>query len=149
MNLSGARPLQRVTPQMPTHNYQTFQVASPLETHYRQASCAEVDCDQYLNGWRLRIDGLPPDLLHIAKNSGRQYTMERISETETWLVYPAGQTCFKAPHRTSLERPEFYRIGRGDYRSYSVHSARSVSTEEWLDRFRTNQDNLLEILKRG
>lgn len=149
MNIHGARPLQRIPARLPTQNYQTFQVASPLETHTRPVSCKDADCEQYQNGWRLRVEGLPPDLLHMAKNSGRRYTVERISETETWLIYPAGQSCFKSPHRIDIGRPEFYLFGQGDWRSYNPGTAKRVSTEEWLDRFKTNQDALETVLKGG
>lgn len=147
MNMRGAR---RIQPQMPSQNYQTFQVASPLSTHYKPATCKEIDCPNYLNGWRIRVEGLPEDMLHLAKHSGRRFREVSIKEGETYLVFEGGQKCFQeSTHRTSLQRPEFYFIGQGDWRSYSSRNAERVSTEEWLDRFRTNQDSLATQLERG
>lgn len=143
MNTRGAR---RIQPQGPSQAYQTFQVASPIATHYRSATCEEVDCQHWINGWAINGNALQEKDWHAIKQSKRKYTMD----SEGWLIFEAGQPCFKAStHRVAIGRPEIYRIGRGDWRSYNSRNAQQVSTEEWLDRFRTNQDKLTTQLERG
>lgn len=150
MNTSGARPLRRIAPLMGTQAYKTYQIASPLTTHYKPATCQEVDCEQYRIGWRLRLDILQPQDKKAIKDSKRKFIVEDDAEGVKWLVFEAGQPCFQASlHRKSLERPEIYRVGRGDYRSYDERSARILTPENWLDDFATHQDKLKTLQERG
>lgn len=151
-----ARKPFRLTPAMPTQNYQTFAVRSPINTHYRRATCAEIDCPDYLNGWYLKIDGTPQELIHIATHSGRRYRVGEVlleGQTEAFraLIFEAGQPCFREEtHVTSLERPEFFYIGRGDFRSFSTRRAQQVGKpDEFVDRFATHLDKLKTKLERG
>lgn len=141
----------RLAPPVPTQNYQTFAVRSPLQTHFRSATCAEVGCADYENGWSLRLEGLPPELVHAAKTSGRKYREARIAEGETYLLFDAGQPCFReSTHVKSLDRPEFFFIGRGDHRSFSTRKALKVdSPDEFVDRFASHLDRLKAIRERG
>ena len=41
---------------MPAQNYKTWEVIYPHASHYRPATCAEVDCSHYLNGWQTVVD---------------------------------------------------------------------------------------------
>lgn len=156
-----ARKPFRLTPAMPTQNYQTFAVRSPINTHYRRATCAEIACADYLNGWYLKIDGTPPELLHVATHSGRSYRIGEVmleptedrptTEIFKALIFEAGQPCFREEtHVTSLERPEFFYIGRGDFRSFSTRRALQVGQpDEFVDRFATHLDKLKTKLERG
>lgn len=150
MNTRGARPLRRIPPLMATQNYQTYQIASPLATHYRKATCQEVDCEAYRLGWRLQLDILQPADKQTIKDSGRKFIIQEDAEGKKWLVFEAGQPCFQASlHRKSVERPEIYRVGRGDYRSYDPRTARVLRPEDWLDDFANHQDKLKTLQERG
>ena len=105
----------RIEPALPAHAMKTYQIYSPISTHYRPATCAEVQCAAYEHGWRTRVEGLDPQLLHTARTSGRKYVEVRAAEGETWLVFEAGQSCFRvSTHRISLDRPEHYLVRGGD-----------------------------------
>lgn len=142
---------QRLPPAGPVQAYQTFQISSPLETHWRPATCAEVDCPQYLNGWRVRVEGLSEADVYAIANSGRKYTRRDIAEGETWLIFEAGQSCFAASqHRLPLGRPELFVVRDGDWRGNPTgHVRRHKRAEDWVDQFANNQDRIAEAIERG
>lgn len=137
-------------PHMPTQNYMTFQTTSPVETHYRKASCAEIDCPAYVNGWSYKKEDLTAQDLYIATHSGRNWREVHIGPGENYIVFDSGQSCFAAgTHVISLERPAFYFVGRGDWRSYVTTSAQQMRGVDWVDRFANHQAKLIEAIERG
>ncbi len=151
MSTPMQRPVNRAQPLMPTQAYKTFAVRSPLSTHHRRATCAEVDCPDYLNGWQLRVEGLPDDLLFVARNSGRKYQELNVAQGETYLIFEAGQPCFReSTHTVSLERPEFFFAGRGDWRRFSHRRAQQYDKpEQFVDDFATHLDTLKREIEKG
>jgi hypothetical protein len=141
----------RLEPNMPVGAYRTFQIASPIETHWRPATCEESDCEQYANGWRVRVEGLSPEDLHAIRTSGRQFRQVDVAEGETWLVFEPGQRCFKAAtHKVPLGRPELYVVRDGDWRGNPTRqSFQHSSAESWVDQFATHQDKLAEAIERA
>lgn len=130
-------------------NQIAHRILNPPETHFRPASCAEVNCDHYLNGWRVRIEGLPPELVHAARTSGRQYTELPVAEGETWLVFEAGQACFKAAtHRTNVGRAPLYVV---DTPADNGRARRRIHTsnDSWADDLHSHTDALLGAINKG
>lgn len=148
------RPVNRIEPKMPASAYKTYSIAAPVATHWRKASCAEVDCPRYLNGWRVHVEQLTPELLHTAKTArhpvnGRwvpyRYTEVRVTEGQTYLVFEAGQPCFAAAeHRKRVERPELYVVRDGDWRGNprGTEARRHERPEHWVEDFAEHQDRL-------
>ncbi|GHH30265.1 hypothetical protein Srubr_02810 [Streptomyces rubradiris] len=137
---------------MPPEAYRTFAIVSPVETHMRRATCEEVGCEHYLNGWRVRVENLTPQMLHAARTSGRKYVEHRIAEGETWLVYEAGQPCFKATeHRAPIGRPPLYLVRDGDYRGNPRGTKARLyqRPDQWVDDFATHQQNLADEIRKG
>jgi hypothetical protein len=148
----NGRPVTRMAPVYEPQFYKTFQIAAPLSTHFVPATCAQVDCPHYLNGWRVRVEGLPPDLLHTAKHSGRKHTEMRIAEGETWLVFEAGQPCFKATeHKRRLDRPEYFLVRDGDFRGnpFGTKPFLHARPDFWVEDFAIHQDKIAERVNRG
>lgn len=134
---------------MPTRNYKTYQIASPITTHYRKATCVEIDCPHYTNGWRIKLDILQPADKQAIKDSRRKYKVEDMPDGK-WLIFEPGQPCFQAStHRIAVGRPEIYRVGRGDFRSYNPREARVLRADQWLDDFYNHQDKLKTLQERG
>jgi hypothetical protein len=142
---------QRITPNMPVEAYKTYRISSPLATHWRSATCAEVACPAYENGWRVRVEGLSPELLHAAKTSGRRYSEQHIAEGETWLVFEPGQQCFQvSQHRTPVGRPELYLVRGGDWRGNPTGELREhAHAQDWIEDFGEHQDNLADQMRKG
>ena len=149
------RPVTRATPLMPTQAYRTFAVRSPLSTHHRRATCAEVDCADYINGWYLALDGLPEELLFIAKNAGKRYRQGEVEVSKgvsvKALIFEAGQACFRAStHTKPLERPEFFFAGRGDFRSFSHRKAQQFErADQFVETFAQHLDDLKREIEKG
>lgn len=136
-------------PLMPTHNYQTYAIRSPLQTHTRRATCAEVDCPANANGWQYRVQSLTPSDLYAAEHAGKRFRRVHIAEGEDYLVFEAGQPCF-AKHRVSLDRPEFYFVGRGDRRSFTPTLAREHTRPiDWVDDMQNHFDKLRTEIEKG
>jgi hypothetical protein len=148
-------------PKMATQCYKTFALKSPINTHYRRATCAEIECEAYVSGWYLLKDNLPEDMFYIATHSGRRYQeiyvdeggslLDTVVPQGMYLVFYAGQECFAAAsHVISLDRPEFYYIGRGDWRSFNVRNAQQYNKPGvWLDQFATHLDSINTEINRG
>lgn len=144
----------RLPPKMPTQFYKTYAVRSPLATHHRRATCAEVNCADYINGWYLALDGLPQDLLYIATHSGRKYVQGEVllpTGPAKALIFEAGQECFRSStHTVSLQRPEFFFAGRGDHRSFSHLKAQQFDKpEHFVEDFATHLDRIKREIERG
>lgn len=143
--------VNRITPQGRAQDYKTYQIVSPLSTHWRPATCAEMDCPNYLKGWRLRVEGLPLDMLHAAKTSGRKFSELNVSENENWLVFEAGQPCFRASeHRALLDKQEIYIVRGGDYRGNPTGEVRKhTSPIFWREDFAEHQEKVARQIQQG
>jgi len=145
--------LSRIQPLMGPEAYKTFEMRSPLSTHFRKATCAEAGCEHYRLGWQTRVEGLPPEMLHAAKTSGRKYTEQRIAEGETYLVFEAGQPCFRAPqHRMRInDRPPLYIVRDGDWRGNprGTKARLHQNPGDWVDDFATHQQAIADEIAKG
>lgn len=140
----------RVTPALPPQAMKSYRIIAPSATHFRPATCEEVDCIPYREGWRLRVEGLPPEMLHTARTCGRKFTELRVAEGETYLVYEAGQPCFKASqHMVPNGRPERFIERDGDWRGNPTGRRIMHSVTGWVDSFGENQERLREAQERG
>lgn len=136
----------------PAHTMRTFQIDQPLETHYRRATCAEVDCTAHANGWVMGFDLSDPDRAAAARwirdHSGRTFSA-KVAEGKVTLTFAAGQTCF-AKHRMPLEREPFYVVRGGDFRGNPTgYRVRPASADEFVDRWENDLDKLNTIRERG
>jgi hypothetical protein len=136
----------------PVRSMRTFQIDQPLSTHYRVATCAEVDCPDRAGGWRMGFDLSDPERLAAARwirdHGGRRYTHE-IIDGKIVMTFAAGQNCFKA-HRVPLDREPFYVVRGGDFRGnpekiYFQHR----SADSFIDQWESDLDRLNAIRERG
>jgi len=137
---------------MAPQNYLTFAIRQPMQTHYRLATCAEVECGAYLGGWQLRVESLTPELLHVARNSGKRFKELEVTEGEHYIVYEPGQPCFNAmKHRISLERPAFFYAGRGHWsRMFSTRTAQQFKKpEHWAEGMAAHLDRIRIEIQKG
>ncbi|MEE4546461.1 hypothetical protein V2S66_31415 [Streptomyces sp. V4-01] len=141
-----------IEPAMGPESYKSYVLAQPLDTHWRKATCEEVNCDHFLNGWRVRVENLTPEQLHAAKNSGRHYQEHRIADGETWLGFAAGQPCFRASeHRAPLARPPLYVVRDGDLRGNprGTKARLHQRPDLWVEDFAEHQQTLADAQQRG
>lgn len=145
------RPLTRIQPQLPPQSRKTYGISAPAATHFRRATCAEVDCTHYLRGWKTTVDestDLGQKQAHyIRRESRRGHTESRTAAGLTEFLFEAGQRCFR-PHQVRVDRPEIYVVRQGDWRSYGDRR-RHTRAEDWVEDFSEHQDRLADRLRRG
>jgi hypothetical protein len=143
--------MNRIAPQGAVQDYKTYQIVSPLSTHWRPATCAEIDCPDFLKGWRLRVEGLPPEMLQAAKTCGRKFTELDVTENEHWLVFESGQPCFRAAqHRALLDKQEIFIVRDGDFRGNPTGNVRKhTRPDHWVEDFSEHQDKLARQTQQG
>jgi hypothetical protein len=136
----------RIDPKLPAAAFQTYQIVSPLSTHYRAGTCEEAGCLAHRHGWQTAVDEGTElgqrQAHHIRKVAGRRFTERRTEIGLTAFVFEAGQRCF-AEHQVSLERPELYLVRGGDWRGNPRREVRQHSTpDSWVNDFATHQEQL-------
>lgn len=140
----------RIDPKMPVQSYQTYQVVRPRATHSRPASCGEVDCKAYLNGWKTVIDVSTSigreRANYIRLKSGRRFLAAQIGAAVTF-TFPAGQKCF-AEHRIEIDRPTIFLKRGGDWRATTFEPV-ILDERDWVDDFANHQAKLAETIERG
>lgn len=146
-----SRNMNRIQPLGKVQDYRTYQITSPLSTHWRPAPCQEIDCPQFLHGWRVRVEGLPAEMLHAARTSGRKYVELHVSMDENWLVFEAGQPCFRSTeHRKLLDRQEIFIVRDGDWRGNPTGNVRKhTRPEDWREDFAEHQEKVARQIERG
>lgn len=142
----------RIEPRIPAAAYKTYSLAAPLESHFRQASCAEIDCPQYLNGWVTILDAGDDDgrerIDYVRRHSGRRFREEPGVGSLVRFVFEPGQTCFRA-HRKALEREPFYVVRAGDHRAHLGLIREHVNGEDFVDDFANHQQDIADRREQG
>lgn len=144
----------RIVPQASPAVYQTFQIAAPVATHWREATCEQVDCPGYLYGWRSVIDertDLGQAQAHyIRHDRSRKHDEERMPDGLTAFTFEPGQTCFDT-HQARVERPELFVVRGGDWRGNptGVEPRLHKNPDFWVEEFAENQDRVATVIERG
>src|SRR5262245_61194764 len=142
--------VNRIPPALPVQAMQTYSIRAPLATHWRDATCAEVDCPQHLHGWLTAVDETTElgqaQAGYIRARAGRRY-IERRTPTHTEFLFEAGQRCF-APHKVPLEREPLFIVRLGDWRGYGparVHAR----ADDWIEDMQESLDKIRDARERG
>jgi len=144
--------VNRIVSPLPPQAIKTYQILQPVETHMRVATCLEVDCDAFRNGWSTAVD-VATDLgrqqaQYIRLHSGRAFTAV-VRETLVTFTFPAGQRCF-SKHHVPIERPALYVVRDGDWRGNPRRTEpRQVKADDWVDDFAEHQDRLKTAIEQG
>lgn len=148
----------RIQPALPVQAMQTYGLSAPQATHYRRASCREVDCSNYANGWVSGFDVTDAEQARacriVREHSGRLFTVQEIrgashSVERVLLTFGPGQECF-LPHRVALEREPTYFLRDGDWRANPT-GRKIVFTDatSFVDDFGEHQEKIKTRVERG
>lgn len=88
-----------------------FVIDRPLDTHWRDATCKEVNCKHYLEGWLMVLPDPSPQLDYL-RQSERHFTEEKKGGGTIELSFPPGQKCVRGPHKMLLNKLENF-VGNG------------------------------------
>ena len=130
---------------MPEFNVAQYQISQPVQSHFRDATCQEVECGAFLQGWVTTVDvgtQLGADQAnYIRMKSGRHFRVSQLADSSlVSFTFPPGQRCFRQ-HKVSLGRPAIY--SERDNRRVLKHTA-----DTWVDSFANNQIKLAELHER-
>jgi hypothetical protein len=147
-----ARPVTIFTPKGPPAAYKTYQVTAPLSTHWRPATCEEVGCRAYANGWVTTVPA-NSELEHTLRSSGRRWSATwRNPEGTVSYQFPPGTRCFAASgHRVRVREESIYLVRDGDIRGNprGTRPRRHVNVGNFLDDWANHQDKIADELRRG
>lgn len=147
-----AMQINRPIPLLPPSARKTFSILMPTESHWRKATCAEVDCPRYLRGWKSQVEVMTPRQIHLIKAAKYRYRELRVKPGETWWVFEAGQPCFQAAdHRIRLGKPELFVVRDGDWRGNPRRTPviRHKRPEFWVEQFSEHQAKLARAREAG
>lgn len=105
---------------------QTYRATAPKATHTKSATCKEVDCYEYLTGWKTMLPHDHEYLGWIRHESRLRFTESQEAGLVTFLFAP-GQECFlRNKHRIALNRTHIYSVSNG--RGFSRREP-----DQWVD----------------
>lgn len=141
----------RIQPQLPVEAMQTYEIIAPQATHFRVATCAEINCLAFTRGWVTAVDETSElgqrQAHYIRKESRRSFKETREESGRTVFTFEPGQKCF-AQHKTRIDRPEIYVVRNGDWRRSEVRRQHSRAVD-WVEDFAEHQDKIKEQTERG
>ena len=119
-----------------------YRILRPLETHWRPATCEDVDCTAYSRGWATIVPEVSPQARYIRQHSEREFTEESTEGGLVAFTFPPGQQCFKS-HKLPREdtAPLFTKETPGRHRR--------LGFENWADDFNEAAYQFNEWKKRG
>lgn len=109
----------------------------PAETHWRVATCEEVNCQAFAQGWITRVPwGSPQADLITSGHTGRSYQETTgVNTADREFMFAAGQACFAATkHRLPLDKPGLFVVRDGDWRGNPTGRRRvHANAVDWRD----------------
>lgn len=159
--------INRITPGLGPGQMQTYQIDAPLSSHFRTASCEEVNCPNHERGWVTVIDESTPlgkrqaayiretcrptsAVLAPGTQVRARFVEGRSPAGWTEFRFGAGQECFK-PHQVRLSREEIYSVRGGDWRGNPRGTRPRVhdKAEHWVEDMDEHLDKFRTLKERG
>jgi len=140
--------LFRLRPALPAHLMKTYKIAAPLPTHWRPASCLEVQCEAFLHGWVTIVPTVSPQADYIRADRSRSAREERQDGGMSTFTFGPGQTCFR-PHQARLDREERFLVAGGDWRGNPRGERTELTASQWQEDMAGHLDRLKTAMERG
>jgi hypothetical protein len=142
----------RLTPTVGAEHMRSFRIEAPVNTHWRKATCAEVQCPHYLHGWWSEFDESTElgqfQASYVRTSSGRGFRESRTEAGLTRFEFLPGQTCFRSDehHTRDEDIPELYVVRDGDWRGNPRRTTPlRLGPDGWVNEFGENQERLRRI----
>lgn len=144
---------------LPAH-MKNYVILAPPATHFRPATCAEVQCRAFTAGWETHLDEATEDGKQLAAyvrsgKHGNQFTEWRAERsTITVFRFPPWQpNPFGLEHRkhlVKLDRPEIFAVRDVDTGfELKQHRGAENGAQDWVDDFATNQAAVAKEYEKG
>lgn len=153
----GNTMVSRMAPDVGPEHFKTYKAVSPLKSHWRRATCEEIDCPAMKAGFVTTIDFSTElgqrQLYYLTKeDKDRHPIIQRTGKYQVKLVYRPGTPCMeRASHRVPLEREPYFLVCGGDWRGNPrrVQTVKHSNGMDWADDFGNHQIKIKELQKRG
>jgi len=152
----GDTMVSRLEPDMGPEGFKSYSMRRPRSTHWRRATCEEVDCRAYIEGFVTTVDigtELGQRQFHfITHDKKRSYSMQRVGPTVVKFLFKPGTICMGyEDHKVPLDKLPFFLVHEGDWRGNPRGGSPFVHKRviDWVDDFATHQMKLAETLRRG
>lgn len=123
-----------------------YKIDRPLATHWRVASCEEVECQNYLNGFILPIDessDLGQRQAAYLRNSQTRHFTERHGDGGiTLFVFERGTRCFAVHKLPRDEPPNFLQIR-------PMQGVQRQPFVEWAERYNDQAERINVRIRSG
>ncbi len=141
----------RLPPAGAPGQYRTFGVDLPdVPDVLQPASCEDVDCPAWANGWETRLPADSP-LNDTVRGAGRPYTA-RTEGAELVYLFPAGTPCFQASqHRTRTGHPGLFVVREGDWRGNPRGTPARVHArpDDWVEDLAGHTEAVRDRIEKG
>jgi len=147
----------RLEPTLGPQYFKTYAWKAPLESHWRRATCEEVNCEAMRNGFVMTID-LTTELgrkqfHYLTKvDKDRSHSLQRTGPFEVKLIYGPGNPCMKrAEHRIQIGKPPILLVHEGDWRGNPRRAAPYIHryADDWTEDFMLHQQEIVDTIARG
>lgn len=151
----GDAMVSRPEPLMQPQHYKTFGVSMPIRTHWRKATCEEVNCEAFREGFVTTIDLSNDQGQMMAKTiremKGRSFSVQRTGPSMVKVIFPPGTECLLSfQHRVPLDRPSRFFVKGGDFRGNPRGEGRvHKNGAEWAEECAEHLDRLHTKIQRG
>lgn len=148
----------RLVPEIGPEHYKSYSLAAPLETHWKNATCEEYECDEFVYGFVLTVDISTQmgerQYDYITHDRSRKYSMQKVDATVFKFVYGPGNEGFGAKHgehKVGLGRTPLLLVEEGDFRGNPRGTPARVHVREqdWAEDFALHVDKLNTAIQRG
>ena len=119
-----------------------YKMISPIKTHFRQATCAEIGCPLWATGWITPVDESTPDGKKTGQYLRAKYRGGFIEKQENGLTLfrflPERVPCFNSSqHRIRSDQPPILLRTADDHQPYQ-----HKNIVEWVEDFSEHQTRL-------
>lgn len=143
----------RPEPVLGAEQMKTYAIVRKDGMHYRPATCAEVECPHWRDGWITRVP-FHSDLAKFIDGGthGRRFAETTVPGTgEREFMFGPGQECFRSStHRVPIEREPLFVVRDGDWRGNPRGtSAVTRRPDDWVDDFANHQASIADAQQKG
>lgn len=143
--------------ELPAHLMtKNYVLLAPLATHWRPATCQEVECAAWTTGWELVFPDGPDRAERVAYvRADRVRAKREFLRADGAIVFRFGpETPTYAgdgkhnQHRVRIDRPELFAVREPGAARLTLHRGRENGAVDWVDDFANNQIKVAEIHQR-
>lgn len=122
--------------------HKAYSISAPLATHWRKATCQEIDCKHYREGWTFNKAHLNAELWRAIETAQPRRRYREVEHAgQTYLVFYPGQSCF-ATHKVRIEREELFFVTPNATGLIVPAARQHKNWDDWQDDFASHQDRI-------